>query len=485
MLHPLHAPEINRPGLVWFNTDRPLSLSDLSGRLVILDFWTFCCINCMHVLPTLARIEAAFSEEVVVIGVHSPKFSAERDPENLKAAIARYGITHPVIQDPWMSIWEEYAIHAWPTLVILGPDGRELGRISGEPDAKILLAGISEMVKDMQAGHLAPHLPLPTHPIKSESRSLRFPGKVKPLPEGGLAVADAGHNRILLLSPEGKEIASYGSGQMGFKDGLGEAASFNSPQGLAVTPDTIFVADTYNHAIRRIDRNSGEVSTIAGIGRRGPILSFEDKPTARMALASPWDIEFFHGRLLFANAGTHQLGSLDLLSGTARAIAGNGGEHITDGPGPHALLAQPSGLALDLRTKLLYFADSETSSIRCFDITSGEVTSLVGSGLFDFGSADGPFADALFQHPLGLCLRGDELIVADSYNHALRRLDLAGRKVETLNPTCRDELCRPLAEPAGVCALPDGRLIIADTNNHRLLEVSADGLAYKTFFGEA
>jgi thiol-disulfide isomerase/thioredoxin len=482
MLHPLHAPEINRPGLVWFNTDRPLGLGDLTGRLVILDFWTFCCINCMHVLPTLARIEAAFSEEVVVIGVHSPKFSAERDPENLKAAIARYGITHPVVQDPWMSIWEEYAIHSWPTLVILGPDGRELGRISGEPDAKILLSGISDMVKDMHAGNLPPPIPLPSQPVRSESGVLRFPGKVKPLPEGGLAVADAGHNRIVLLNDEGKEIASYGSGQEGFKDGSGDEASFNSPQGLAVTPEAIFVADTYNHAIRRIDRKTGNVVTLAGIGRRGPILSFDEKPAVRMALASPWDIEFFHGRLLFANAGTHQLGSFDLLNETVRAIAGNGGEHITDGPGPHALLAQPSGLALDLKAKLLYFADSETSSIRCFDLTSGEVTTLVGSGLFDFGSADGPFVDALLQHPLGLCLRGNDLIVTDSYNHALRRLDLVGRLVETLTPVCRDELCRPLAEPAGICALPDGRLIVADTNNHRLLEVEADGLGYLAFY---
>jgi hypothetical protein len=382
-----------------------------------------------------------------------------------------------------MSIWEEYAIHSWPTLVILGPDGREIGRISGEPDSNVLLAGISEMVRDMQAGNPLPANPLKTPPLKIESGALRFPGKVKPLPEGGLAVADAGHNRILLLDADGREAASYGSGQAGFKDGPSETACFSSPQGLAVTADAIFVADTGNHALRRIDRKTGDVSTLAGTGRRGPILSFEEKLGTKIVLASPWDVEFFHGRLLFANAGTHQLGSFDLLNETVRAIAGNGGEHITDGPGPHAMLAQPSGLALDLKAKLLYFADSETSSIRCFDITSGEVATLVGSGLFDFGSADGPFADALLQHPLGLCLKGNDLIITDSYNHALRRFDLVGRVVETLTPTCRDDLCLPLAEPAGICALPDGRLIVSDTNNHRLLEIDVDGLGYQTVCG--
>ncbi|MEK7244836.1 MAG: thioredoxin-like domain-containing protein, partial [Pseudomonadota bacterium] len=456
----ISAPRIDLPGLAWFNSAGPLALADLRGRLVILDFWTFCCINCMHVLPILKAIEETWPREVAVIGVHSPKFAAERDGANLAHAVARYGIRHPVIHDPGMAIWRAYTVRAWPTLVFIAPDGKIIGQLSGEPDRERLMNGIAEMLATWrQEGILRPGGLELESPGASGGR-LSFPGKIKPVPgaparppresgdldatfnargdsvfrppTGGTArwaAADAGHHQIVLFDDAGSELARYGSGQSGFADGASEA-SFQSPQGLAAEPDTIYVADTGNHAIRRVALADGRVTTLAGNGARGRPLTWRSHPGPDIALASPWDLEIRDGRLFFANAGTHQLGELDLGGGGARALAGTGGEHITDGPAAAALLAQPSGLALDPAGATLYFADSETSAVRALSLgTDAEVTTLVGTGLFDFGHANGAFADAKFQHPLGLAWWKDGLVVADSYNGRLRFLDLEEQTV--------------------------------------------------------
>ena len=173
----VRAPEIDIPGLVWFNTPQALSLRELRGRLVILDFWTFCCINCMQILPALRRVEEAFPEEVVAIGVHSPKFAAERDPANVAAAIRRYGIVHPVAHDPEFKLWRAYAVRAWPTLVFVAPDGSVLGQHSGEPDPERLLAGVKDALDGWRAGgKLKPAALLPATTPQPASRFL-FPGK--------------------------------------------------------------------------------------------------------------------------------------------------------------------------------------------------------------------------------------------------------------------------------------------------------------------
>ncbi|MBF0393523.1 MAG: redoxin domain-containing protein [Alphaproteobacteria bacterium] len=477
------APEIDRAGLVWFNVDAPLTLEDLRGRLVILDFWTFCCINCMHVLPTLRRIEEAHPDEVVVIGIHSPKFQAERDARNVAQAIARYDIRHPVAHDPWMGVWQDYVVRAWPTLVFVSPDGHVIGQMAGEPNPDLLMKGVDEMLAEFRdRGEMSPRALALSPPAPTGGR-LRFPGKIKPAPgeSRAWAVADAGHHQIALFDDGGAEVARWGSGVEGFIDGPAGVARFRGPQGLVCDDLAIYVADTGNHAIRRIDRASGAVTTLAGTGSRGAPLTRRQRALGA-DLASPWDLELLDRRLFFANAGTHQIGEIDLDGGEMAPLAGTGGENIVDGQAGRALLAQPSGLALDVARRVLYVADSETSAIRRVTLDSdARVDTLVGTGLFDFGLRDGPLAEAQLQHPLGVALDGRRLWVADSYNGAIRLIDLDNGTMRGLDAiACADPVCIPEAEPAGVWAEGD-RLLLADTNNHRILEYRLDEGARRTW----
>jgi thiol-disulfide isomerase/thioredoxin len=480
------APEIDRPGLHWFNVSTPLSLANLKGRLVILDFWTFCCVNCFHVLPTLRRIEEKFPAEVAVIGVHSPKFEHERDPAAVAKAIERYDIRHPVVHDPHMLLWEEYAVRAWPTLVFLSPDGYVIGQLAGEPHPDLVIQGIEDMVRQFwERGEISPALlpgPVPAAgaPFEAASRRLRFPGKIKLCPAADgrklWAIADTGHHQVVVVEDDGSEVARYGNGRAGFDDGGPAEASFNGPEGLACGPDAIYVADTRNHAIRRIDRSAGTVSTLAGIGTRGDILRHPE-PGGGTALASPWDLALIDGRLFFANAGSHQIGEIDLATGSVRPVAGTGGENIQDGPADRALLAQPSGLAPCPMGKALYFTDSETSSVRRLSLDGSlTVETIVGRGLFDFGHDNGRIAEASLQHPLAVAAVGGRLIVADSYNAAIRVIDLAAGTVADLDGTidCTDPVCLPWGEPAGIATDGMHRLLVSDTNNHRIVEIRLD-----------
>ncbi len=485
----IHAPEIDRPGFEWFNVAEPLSLERVRGKLVILDFWTYCCINCMQVLPSLRRVEEVFPDEVVVIGVHSPKFAAERDAANLREAISRYGIVHPVVNDPDMVLWREYGVRAWPTLMFVSPTGAVIGQALGEPDAELLMRAVTSLVEEAGAKGVLRPSALELIGTALPERRLSYPGKLKTLPGGNghrlWAIADGGHHQIALLDDTGAAVMRYGSGEAGLLDGPPDMARFNSPEGLVATAEAIYVADTFNHAIRCIDRASGQVTTLAGNGQRGPVLG-DPTPADQAVLASVWDLEISGNRLFFANAGTHQLGELDLDAATVQALAGTGGEDLRDGPAGEALLAQPSGLALSPDGSVLGFADSETSSIRLLYLNDApRVDTLVGAGLFDFAHTNDTFALARFQHPLGLSwLDAKSLLVADSYNSALRLIDLDRGEVRDFDNhdfVCQDPICLPLAEPAGVTADGSGRVLVVDTNNHRVVEFATATLTYRTW----
>lgn len=471
------APDFDRDGLTWFNVAAPLRLADLRGRLVVLDFWTFCCINCFHVYPTLKRLEESFPGEVTVIGVHSPKFDHERDPQVLAHAIARYDIVHPVVHDPDLRLWEAYCVRAWPTLVFISPDGDVIGQLAGEPHPDLLIQGIGDMARQFFArGELKP-APLPLTPMSEPGGALRFPGKIKPClsaqGEKLWALADTGHHQIVMLDDGGGVIQRYGTGEPGHMDG-GVEAAFNGPEGLVCDQDFIYVADTRNHAIRRIDRASGLTDTVAGLGCRGTILR-QPEPGSGAALASPWDLELVGGTLYFANAGSHQIGALDLGSGQVRPVAGSGGEAIVDGDGDRAALAQPSGLTRATEGDALFFADSETSAIRRLCLRTGRVDTLVGHGLFDFGHANGPLDKARLQHPLGVAAVDGHVYVADSFNSAIRVISLREGNIRDVGGlTCADPVCRPPAEPAGIAADGPNRLLVSDTNNHRVMEYRLD-----------
>ncbi len=463
------APEIPA-GLTWHNTDRPLSLKALRGRVVVLDFWTYCCINCIHVLPDLAAIEERFIEDpVVVIGVHSAKFDNEGIPENVRQAVLRYGIRHPVVVDQGRGIWRDWGIRSWPTLVVVDTEGRVYGRTSGEGKRQVLIDAVETCLAEGAAKGTLAENAWETAVESLAPGPLRFPGKVV-LEEGRILIADSGHHRLVVTDRSGTVKAIVGSGSPGRADGdLGEA-SFNDPQGLAARGDLIWVADRANHLIRRIDLEKGAVTTIAGTGARAP-WGLSGGRALDTPLASPWALAAKGDVLFIANAGSHQLWRLEMGSSDLGPYAGSGREGLRDGARTGSWLAQPSGLAIT--GGRIWFADSEVSALRSVGIgdSDEEVETLVGTGLFDFGFHDGAAAAAQLQHPLGVAALADgRLVVADTYNHRLRLVDPAASTVTTV---LGDGTTGPLWEPGGV-SVHGTTIAVADTNHHRILMVRLD-----------
>ncbi|WP_262701939.1 MULTISPECIES: NHL domain-containing thioredoxin family protein [Streptomyces] len=458
----VRAPElIGRGG--WLNTGgTDLTLTDLRGRIVILDFWTFCCVNCLHVLDELRELEEKHRDTVVIVGVHSPKFVHEAEHQAVVDAVERYEVHHPVLDDPELATWKQYAVRAWPTLVVVDPEGYVVAQHAGEGHAHAL----ETLVGQLEAEHAAkgtlrrgdgPYVP--PEPVPTE---LRFPGKALLLPGGTFLVSDTTRHQLVELAADGESVVRrIGAGERGLTDGTSERARFSEPQGLALLPDgTVAVADTVNHALRRFDPATGEVTTLAGTGRQWWQGSPTEGPAREVDLSSPWDVAWFAGRLWIAMAGVHQLWTYDPEAGTVRAAAGTTNEGLVDGPAEEAWFAQPSGLAA--AGDRLWIADSETSAVRYVerDRKGFTVRTAVGTGLFDFGHRDGAAASALLQHPLGVTALPDgSVAISDTYNHALRRYDPATGEVSTL--------ATDLREPSGA-VLADGDIVVVESARHRL-----------------
>jgi thiol-disulfide isomerase/thioredoxin/sugar lactone lactonase YvrE len=448
------TPRVRAPELVgrgWLNTDGPVALRDLRGRFVLLDFWTFCCVNCLHVLDELRPVEERYADELVVIGVHSPKFVHEADPVALAAAVERYSVHHPVLDDPELVTWQAYTARAWPTLVLIDPEGYVVAQYAGEGHAHAIDALLAELVAEhRERGTLQPgDSPYVAPPV--EPTDLRFPAKAVPLPGGGALVADAGHDQVVELNAEGAVVRRF--------DGLRE------PNGLCLLPADVaaevgydvVVADTVGHRLRGITLATGEVRGLAGDGSQW----MQGDGTAR--LSSPWDVAWWRDRVWVAMAGIHQLWTFDPRTGEVAVVAGTTNEGLLDGPAGEAWFAQTSGLAPD--GERLWLADSETSSLRYVlaDEASYSVHTAIGSGLFDFGFRDGPADQALLQHPLGVTVLPDgSVAVCDTYNGAVRRHDPASGEVTTL--------AGGLAEPSGAY-VEAGHLVVVESGAHRLARI--------------
>ncbi|ACZ42194.1 alkyl hydroperoxide reductase/ Thiol specific antioxidant/ Mal allergen [Thermobaculum terrenum ATCC BAA-798] len=459
-------------GLKWFNTDRHISLADLRGKIVILDFWTYCCINCMHILPHLRKLEEKYPDELVVIGVHSAKFMAERSDTGIRNAIRRYSVRHPVVNDANLQIWSEYAVRAWPTLYFIDPTGRIVGMHEGEIRFPELDNIISQMIQEYDSLGILDRTPIRFNAERAPEGILAFPGKVLALEdEDSLYIADSNHNRILECSLSGKIRRIWGNGEEGLVDGSASEAKFNHPQGMAIRGNELYVADTENHALRLLHLNEGKVETIAGTGEQGYPISFQPSIGKYTELNSPWDLEIVNDVLYIAMAGCHQIWAMEMPSGVVRPLAGTAREGIKDGPASAAWLAQPSGLTTD--GQLLYFADSETSSIRLLDPASGRVETLVGIDLFEFGDVDGVGGMVRLQHPLDVEWHAGKLYIADSYNNKIKILDPHTRECRTWVGSGKQELRdgtrqdASLAEPGGLSAT-SRYLYVADTNNHAI-----------------
>jgi len=462
----IHAPDF-ASAAAWLNIDHPLSIAELRGQVVILDFWTYCCVNCMHVLPILRDLEERHAQDpLVVIGVHSAKFDGEKDAEHVLSAMRRYGVSHPVVVDSDMRIWSAYAVRSWPTLVVIRPDGTLAAVAPGEPDPAMLESFVQKQLEEARAnGTLRSRLALP-HAAKASDGPLLYPGKVA-CGDGRVFVADSGHHRVLVLDEAGGFVDSIGSGLRGMREGSFGECALDDPQGLAFRDGALFIADARTHAVLRADLRARTLTRIAGTGELGRTALTGKGPALETALRSPWDIALHGTDLIIALAGSHQLARL--REGTIELLAGDGREAQIDGKGTQAALAQPSGLSIE--GDLVYVADSESSGVRVLDLRSGTLSSLAGGpGLFDFGDKLGAIETGMLQHPLAVAVTGHGVVVADTYNDKLKRFSPDGRTLEAFGPP-------GLSQPAGLCVLPSGEVLVADTNGHRVVRVSADGSA--------
>lgn len=502
-------------GRNWLNTGgKSLDLEALRGKIVLLDFWTFCCINCLHVLDELRPLEEQYSDVLVTVGVHSPKFEHEADPVALAAAVERYEIHHPVLDDPELDTWKAYTARAWPTLVVIDPEGYIVAHLSGEGHADGLAVLIPELIAEHEAKGTLHRGSGPYVAPEPTSGTLRFPGKALFLPagrgsagdasaapHGSWLVTDTGHHRVLELGTDFKTVlATFGTGAKGYADGpaAGDLATaqFNEPQGLVLLPEDVaakvgydvVIADSVNHRLRGLSLQDGKATTLVGNGvqrllETGPARVDEDAAgfTGRLSehplevsLSSPWDVVWSTklNAVVIAMAGTHQIFSFEPLTGAVAIAAGNGLEGLLDGRGHEAWFAQPSGLAEDAAGNI-WVADSETSALRKLVIDDdGGVTveTAIGKGLFDFGFRDGAAAEARLQHPLGVTVLPDgSVAIADTYNGAVRRYDPAAKTVSTL--------ARGLSEPSDVivdhthAVGSEPLLVVVEANKHQLVYV--------------
>jgi thiol-disulfide isomerase/thioredoxin len=458
----IRAPELAGRG--WVGAPDGTTLASLRGRFVLLDFWTFCCVNCLHVLDELRPLEQRWHDVLAVVGVHSPKFAHEAETGAVEAAVARYGVTHPVLDDADMTTWQAYAAKAWPTLVLVDPEGFVVARYAGEGHAHAIDAVLADLVPTAErAGTLRRDGGLPTPPTPT-SEGLAFPSGLLALPDGRLLVADTAHHRLVVLDADAETVvARIGTGARGLLDGAADVATFNEPQGMCLLPTgvaaevgyDVVVADTVNHALRGLRLGDLTVRTVVGTGRAWSPLD----PTA---LSSPWDVAWWDDRVWVAMAGIHQLWTFDPSIGSAQPAAGTRTEGLRDGRLAEAWFAQPSGLAAC--GNRLWLADAETSALRW--VEDGQVYTAVGTGLFDFGFADGDADSARLQHPLGVATITDRsVLVADTYNGALRRFDPAAGLLTTL--------ADGLTEPAQVVVRDDVALVL-ESGAHRVVAVRLD-----------
>ncbi len=461
-------------GMQWFNSAGPLTIRQFRGKFVLLDFWTYCCINCMHLVPDLRKLENKYARELVVLGVHSAKFENEKQSAQIREAIVRYGVRHPVVNDDDLAIWRRYAIEGWPTLVLINPEGRIVERFATEHGYAAIDPILAKAIPYFAAkGRLQRSgTDWPQEAARRPDTLLAYPGKISAdTVQHRLIISDSNHNRILITDDSGKLLTTIGTGEPGKVDGPFDRAEFDNPQGTAISGDQLYIADTGNHAIRAANLTSGKIITILGTGTQAhaPI------PNGRgpaIALDSPWDIAAAQGRIYIAMAGSHQIFVYEPDTANLTLVAGSGAEGLVNGAPLKASLAQPSGMTID--GGAIYFADSESSSIRALGLAAGaKVTTLVGRGLFAFGDVDGSGGKVRLQHPLGVAAQEGRLYVADTYNSKVKVLDPATRTCTTFAGNGAKQFANgsfaeaSFNEPGGLAWL-DGKLYVADTNNQQV-----------------
>jgi thiol-disulfide isomerase/thioredoxin len=450
------------PELDWINTDMPPTLEALRGRVVLINFWTYDCVNCINQLPDLRYFENKYHDGVSVIGVHSPKYDSQLASASLLKAVNRHHIRHPVASDPGYLAWQAYGVKSWPTMAVLDAQGQLAALLPGEGRRQEADALIGHLLDEAAANDLRVY-ESGVNTLRPEPRMrLLFPAKLLAT-DSSLWIADSGHNRILECNHEGRILRQFGSGNPGYWDGRGQDSGFAEPQGMAIVKDALYVADTGNHSVRRIRLLHGEVETVVGTGVLGHDLPFEHIEPTKVAMSAPSDVAAVGDNLYIAVSGQNQIWQLDLNRNKLVALAGSGQLGIADGTGVAASFAQPSSLSVI--GQQLVVADAAGSAIRLMRLLDNRVSTLIGAGLYDFGDAAGKRETARLQHPMAVCADARGLVfVADSYNGKIKALNMRSGELRALN------LRYHFHEPAGL-SLAAGALWIANTNDHEIVRV--------------
>jgi thiol-disulfide isomerase/thioredoxin len=453
----------------WLNSQNEITLEDLKGRAILLHFWNRSCSPCIEALPAIKKLENDLGSKLTVIGVYSAKFENEKRSSVILNAILKHDINSLVINDIDLKLWNEFEVKAWPTFVLISPTGHEYERYEGIGELGEVTKDVRNMVSKYRYEINRAPLPILPEKFSQIGNVLSFPSKLEyasDLKQGShkisaLFVANSGQNSIVVSSLAGGILFKIGSGREGFADGNFSEAQFRAPQGTLFSKQKLYVVDTGNHALRVIDFETKQVSTLIGNGEKGGIISGEIDAD-EIGLASPTDLEFFPNRnkIIISNSGTHQILSYDLESGKITPLAGSGKKGSKDGKYPNNSLSQTSDMVVS--RKKIYFLDALTSSLRVLD-GEGDVKTLVTSGL---------------QNPLALTTDGIRLYIADSFNNRIKKYHIANKKLTTLiGGQAGDSVGRTthFDSPEGIIRVMN-RIYIADANNNRIVVLNSSKL---------
>ncbi len=449
-------------GLHWVNRRDGLRLGALRGRIVLLLFWNGTSASSANLVDELRVLENRFPGAFALIAVHTPRYASQQSDTAVLKAAHRLRLRAPVVNDARWQAWRRFQVTAWPTLLVIDPEGQLAARLVGEGQ----LRAIEDAVVQMRDPGTSPAVADPVQDVRPEpAGTLRFPAHALATAER-LFISDTGHHRVLECTHEGRVLRQFGSGTPGNWDGQLSASGFNAPQGLAWEPrGTLYVADTGNHSVRRIRLDTGEVDTVLGTGRaaRGPV---EDQGSgSRVAINAPQAVAAGADVIYVAATGQHQILRVHLADQRVETLAGDGRAEVRDGIGGQSSLAQPAALAL-LPGQLL-IADTGGNAIRRLRLADLAVNTLAGTSPWEPGKADGAGNEARFAFPAGLAASDERVFVADTCNNRLCRLDPYSGTVTTVDHDA------PLHEPQGL-SFAAGHLWVADRNEHAVLRVDPE-----------
>ncbi|HSX61895.1 MAG TPA: thioredoxin-like domain-containing protein [Tahibacter sp.] len=462
--------------LDWVNTDQVPRRDQLLGRATLLYFWTCDHVNSVNLLADVAWLESRHHDGLCVIGVHTPRYSAQRTAAAVLKAVNRHHLRHPVANDPGFVLWQKLGVQAWPSVVLLDAQARPVAIFTGEGRRQEIDRRITHLLDDAIANDTRVYEGWPAVGRPEPRLPLAFPARVVAT-DRHLYIADTAHHRVLETTHEGRILRQFGSGNAGYWDGRLVDCGLASPQGLALAKDALYVADTGNHAVRRIRLLAGDVETVIGTGRAGRDRPQQHGEPTAVGLCAPVDLVAHNEHLYVTVAGQHQVWDLDLTRSTLDVLAGSGHFGLQDGAGAYASFAQPAGIAA--LGPALFVVDAGAGAVRAIRIADRQVTTVVGAGPWEFGDAAGKRDAVRLQHPQGVAVDPRGLVfVADSYNSKLKAINLKNGETRSFSLPYR------FHEPEGV-SLAGGALWIANTNAHEIVRVDlANGSCQRVAVGE-